>query len=197
MSDGASRLSRLVAASALGAFLLTGAVSLALGFKGSVGRQDQNPTVAAYQAPTDVDTAGLKGPAQPIFFRHDIHAGQYQIDCRYCHYAVEVSPHPGIPSMSTCMGCHLIAGLQNPEVQKLIAANAESRPIEWVEVHRMAPFVHFPHMRHVNAGVQCQACHGPVETMPQVYQYSSLKMGWCITCHEKENVTTDCTACHY
>jgi hypothetical protein len=33
--------------------------------------------------------------------------------------------------------------------------------------------------------------------MPQVYQYASLKMGWCITCHEENEASTDCTVCHY
>ena len=37
------------------------------------------------------DSAALKGPRQPIFFRHDIHAGQFKINCQYCHYSVSVS----------------------------------------------------------------------------------------------------------
>jgi hypothetical protein len=43
--------------------------------------------------------------------------------------------------------------------------------------------VHFPHVRHVNAGVTCQTCHGQVQKMAQVYQYASLNMGWCVNCH--------------
>jgi hypothetical protein len=152
-----------------------------------------------FVAPVDVDTAGLPGPQQPIFFRHDIHAGQYRMDCRYCHYAAEVSSSPGLPSVSTCMGCHQVVGGQNPEVQKVQQAEANSAAPEWVEVHVLPPFVHFPHSRHVNADppVTCQACHGPIQEMPQVYQYSSLKMGWCLDCHLERDVTTDCTACHY
>jgi hypothetical protein len=38
-------------------------------------------------------------------------------------------------------------------------------------------------MRHVNAGVTCQTCHGDVQNMRQVFQYASLNMGWCVTCH--------------
>lgn len=148
-------------------------------------------------APADVDTARLPGPRQPIFYRHDVHAGQYQIDCRYCHFAAEISTSPGIPTLSTCMGCHLVVGRGNPEVEKLAAAYNERQPVEWVEVHVVPPFVQFPHHRHVNAGVACQDCHGPIERMAQVYQYASLKMGWCITCHEQRQVNTDCTTCHY
>lgn len=157
----------------------------------------QQDTVAAYEAPVDVDTTRLPGPRQPIFYRHDIHAGQYQMDCRYCHYAVEISRSPGLPTLSTCMGCHLVAGRGNPEVEKLAAAYGEGRPVEWVEIHRLPPFVQFPHHRHVNADVTCQDCHGPIDRMPQVYQFASLKMGWCLDCHAKEDVSTDCTTCHY
>jgi hypothetical protein len=44
-------------------------------------------------------------------------------------------------------------------------------------------YVQFPHMRHVNAGVTCQSCHGQVQNMARVYQASSLNMGWCVNCH--------------
>ncbi len=168
--------------------------------------QESTPTMGGYEAPVDVDTAGLPGPRQPIFYRHDIHAGQYEIDCRYCHYAAEVSFSPGLPTVASCYGCHVIVGAGNPEVQKVRDAHTNGVPIEWVEVHSLPQFVHFPHMRHVvNAELECQQCHGEIQRMPQVYQFASLKMGWCVSCHERSTyadnperqVTTDCTACHY
>lgn len=161
--------------------------------------QDPAQAVGGYEAPVDVDTAGLPGPRQPIFYRHDVHAGQYEMDCRYCHFAAEVSPNAGLPTISTCMGCHLIVAAANPEVQQLRDAWFERRPIEWVEVHKLAPFVRFPHNVHVRpeAQLECQDCHGPIDRMPQVYQFASLKMGWCVTCHEEKEATIDCTVCHY
>lgn len=193
-----------------GAVVAVGAVVLAV----AGARQPQGPAAqsspatdtARYEAPVDVDTAGLPGPAQPIFFRHDIHAGQYEIDCKYCHAYVERAWNPGMPSTASCMGCHLIVGTGNPEVQKLRDAHAANQPIEWVEVHPLAQFVRFPHMRHVVRGeLECQECHGAVDRMPQVYRYASLKMGWCVGCHMDNEykdepghgVTTDCSACHY
>ncbi|MBI4419697.1 MAG: cytochrome c3 family protein [Gemmatimonadetes bacterium] len=170
------------------------------GCVGADGQQVATTTPPDYVAPVDVDTARLGGPVQPVFYRHDVHAGQYKMDCRYCHYAVEVGPHPGMPTLETCMGCHLITGSGNPEVQKIRDARFADppQPIEWVKVHNLPPFVHFPHMRHVKAaGITCQTCHGPIQEMARVYQYSSLKMGWCLDCHLKNKVTIDCTACHY
>jgi hypothetical protein len=105
------------------------------------------------------------------------------------------------------MGCHLLAGAANPEVQKMKAAINEGRPVEWVEVHELAAFVRFPHHRHVNSekGVfegmevpqKCMECHGPVDEMPQVYKFATLKMGWCLDCHIESGASRDCTVCHY
>ena len=58
-----------------------------------------------------------------------------------------------------------------------------AKPIPWIRIHKVPEYVHFPHMRHVNAGVTCQTCHGQIQKMNQVYQYASLNMGWCVSCH--------------
>jgi hypothetical protein len=150
------------------------------------------------------DTAGLPGPRQPVFFRHDIHAGQYKIQCQYCHYTVAVSPEPGIPSMQTCMGCHtVIAGSDSAsrvEIKKVRDAWAQKQPIEWVRVHYLPRHAHFPHNRHIKAlgPNACQTCHGDVARMPQVFKVNNINnMGWCISCHLERNVSRDCTLCHY
>ena len=106
------------------------------------------------------DTASLPGPRQPIFFRHDIHAGQYKIDCQYCHSSVTVSSEPGIPSVQTCMGCHTaIAGTDSSarrEIRKLRTfwnnrEQPDSAKLEWTRIHTLARHVRFPHMLHVKA----------------------------------------------
>ena len=158
---------------------------------------------------TAADSGMLKGPRQPIFFRHDIHAGQFKIPCQYCHYSVGVSTEPGIPSLQTCMGCHaVISGTDSTdrkEIQKLRqfwsdSANTQPPRLEWVRIHAVARFAHFPHMRHIKAlGVNaCQTCHGDIARMPQVFRVNTVSnMGFCITCHLQRNVNRDCTACHY
>jgi hypothetical protein len=165
-------------------------------------RPAADSTKAAVLAPGD--TARLLGPRQPIFFRHDIHAGQYKIQCQYCHYSVAVSSEPGVPSMQTCMGCHtVISGSDSShkvEIKKLRDAWSQKKPVEWVRVHYVARHAHFPHMRHIKAlgPNACQTCHGDVARMPQVYKVNNVNnMGFCITCHLQRNVTRDCSACHY
>jgi hypothetical protein len=150
------------------------------------------------------DSGGLQGPRQPIFFRHDIHAGQYKMECQYCHYSVAVSPEPGIPSVQTCMGCHLVIGGRDSshqaEIKKLRQAWTEKKPIEWVRVHYLPRHAHFPHQRHIKAlgANACATCHGDVQRMPQIYKVNNVdRMGFCITCHLERKVSRDCSVCHY
>jgi hypothetical protein len=200
------------------ALLVGGAVASGLaaavlsGFTGATTQQDPAapaaPPAAASAPPAYTiaagDSAFLKGPKQPILFRHDIHAGQYQITCQYCHYSAGYSSEPGIPSMQTCMGCHLIiAGgdsSNQKEISKLRDAWNAKQPVEWVRIHYVARHVHFPHQRHVKGmgPNACATCHGDVARMPQVWEVNDVNnMGWCINCHLERKVTRDCTACHY
>ncbi len=182
-----------------------GIIAAAMGSRSS-GAQAPAAVADSLKAPALAagDTAGLPGPRQPLFFRHDIHAGQYKIQCQYCHYTVAVSPEPGIPSMQTCMGCHtVIAGSDSAsrvEIKKLRDSWAQKQPIEWVRVHYLARHAHFPHSRHIKAlgPNACQTCHGDVARMPQVYKVNNINnMGWCVSCHLERNVSRDCTVCHY
>lgn len=134
-------------------------------------------------------------PKQPIAFSHKIHAGQYEIDCKYCHTGVMKGRSANIPSPNICMNCHTqirkgtITG--ESEIAKIVAAVENNKPIEWVRIHNLPDLAYFNHAQHVNvAGVECQTCHGPIEEMDVVKQYSLLTMGWCIDCHRKTDVNT-------
>jgi len=153
-------------------------------------------------------------PIQPIHYSHKIHAGDNQIECKYCHSSARVSKHSGIPSLNVCMNCHMNIAEYNGEedlekgytkefytneIKKLYKAvgwdentqsyTGETQPVKWVRIHNLPDFVYFNHAQHVSvAGVDCQKCHGPVEEMEIMYQHSSLTMGWCINCHRETNV---------
>ena len=139
---------------------------------------------------------------QPIPFPHDVHAGANQIPCMYCHSSADKSVDAGIPAVEICAGCHLAGGVpmiaaDSPGVKTMTAYWNAGEPIPWVRIYDLADHAHFPHMMHVNAGLECQACHGPVEEMAEIEQVASLRMGWCLECHRERDVRTDCTVCHY
>ncbi len=154
-------------------------------------------------------------PVQPIHYSHRIHAGDNQIDCNYCHSSARKSKHSGIPSLNVCMNCHKTIsevaevtqaegekeyGVDyNAEIKKLYTAvgwdvdsqsyTGDTQPVKWVRIHNLPDFAYFNHSQHVTvAGVECQKCHGPVEEMEIMEQFSPLTMGWCINCHRETNI---------
>ena len=157
----------------------------------------------AFSQSFSVQLGRARGPVQPINYSHQIHAGKLGMNCLYCHYGAEKSPIANLPAVSVCMGCHKIAMSDRPEIKKLTGYFERNEQIPWVEVNRLPDHVKFNHKRHVKAGFACQECHGPIETMPVVYQYPSLKMGWCIECHRKNlnnparPASMDCLTCHH
>ncbi|CAM3793874.1 cytochrome c3 family protein [Sphingobacterium prati] len=148
-------------------------------------------------------------PVQPIKFSHQIHAGVNKIECQYCHGGAFKSKNASIPSANVCMNCHNTVtasehynGDISPEIAKIYRAldwNPETRtygnnpkPIQWVRIHNLPDFAYFNHSQHVVvAGVECQTCHGPIQNMEEVYQYSPLTMKWCVDCHKKTDIKSD------
>jgi cytochrome c2 len=153
-------------------------------------------------------------PEQPIYYSHKVHAGTNQISCLYCHNGAYEGKHANIPSVNLCMNCHTtIAEYKGEElfkedgtkvdgtaeIQKIYKAagydpatkkyNDKQQPIEWVKIHNLPDHVYFNHSQHTRAGkVQCQTCHGPIQEMGEVYQFSDLSMGWCVNCHRESKV---------
>lgn len=152
-------------------------------------------------------------PIQPIHYSHRIHAGSNGINCKYCHSSARVSKNAGIPSLNVCMNCHKnIAEVADTtataehskafydgEIQKLYTAvgwdrstqsyTGKTQPVKWVRIHNLPDFAYFNHSQHVTvAGIECQKCHGPVQTYEVQKQFAPLTMGWCINCHRQTDV---------
>jgi len=162
---------------------------------------------------TEIGVQKGYAPKQPIAYSHKLHAGDLKIDCKYCHSTVEYSKQASIPSLNTCMNCH--KGVQkrsdatsddiSPEIKKIYAAldyNPEKNgddafgpnpnPVRWIRIHNLPDHAYFNHSQHVKVGkLQCQTCHGPIEKMEVVQQWSSLQMGWCIECHRNTGVDVE------
>lgn len=164
------------------------------------------------------DQSGYE-PIQPVNFSHKVHAGDNKINCLYCHSSADKSKVAGIPTAATCMNCHSKIKPDSPEIQKIAAAIENNRPIEWTKVNDVPDHVVFSHSRHVVAGINCNTCHGPVETMERISQFSTFTMGSCVSCHrthrdvtlgpegqpqisaektgKKLMASTDCAVCHH
>ena len=145
-------------------------------------------------------------PVQPIWFSHKIHVTQNGIDCEYCHVDARSSRHAGIPSLDVCMNCHSqvkegsVSGTK--EIAKIydhlgynpttMQYDKPAKPIEWVKVYNLPDHVYFNHAQHVQvAKIDCQECHGPVEKMNRVVEYTELSMGdFCLACHREREVDT-------
>jgi len=142
-------------------------------------------------------------PEQPIKFSHELHAGTNGIDCNYCHNSARYSKSAGIPSPNLCMNCHtyIQEGPQygKEEIAKIYKAldfdpvtksyGPNQTPIKWIKVHNLPDHVYFNHSQHVTVGkIECQKCHGPVETYTVGKQHAPLTMGWCINCHRETKV---------
>lgn len=153
-------------------------------------------------------------PEQPIYFSHKVHAGTNQINCLFCHGGAFEGKHANIPSVNICMNCHMTINEYTgekivmedgseldgtAEIKKLYEfvgwdpAKAQfvrpGKPIQWIKIHNLPDHVYFNHSQHTRAGkVQCQTCHGEINTMNEVYQFAELSMGWCINCHRESKV---------
>jgi cytochrome c551/c552 len=156
-------------------------------------------------------------PKQPVYYSHKIHAGINQINCLYCHGNAWESKSAAIPSVNVCMNCHktITEYTKGPklydengeeidgtaEIQKLYEYAgfdpkkpndwnpSKAKPIVWERIHNLPDHVYFNHSQHIRAGkVQCQTCHGEIQNMDEVKQFSELSMGWCINCHRQSKV---------
>ena len=130
-------------------------------------------------------------PKQPIPFSHKLHAGTYEIDCNYCHTGVNKGKSATIPAANTCMNCHNAIKTESPYIKRIYAAIEKNEPIQWVRIHNLPDLAYFNHAQHVKVGgIECVTCHGPIQEMEVVQQYSTLTMGWCINCHRETVVKT-------
>jgi hypothetical protein len=137
-------------------------------------------------------------PVQPIAYSHKVHLAN-EMDCADCHTSAETSPVAGIPGVATCMMCHAAIATEHPEIQKLAAYQERGEDVPWQRVYDYSPLAHvrFEHAPHVRAGVECAKCHGDLTQQTVAVRAVNLTMGTCVTCHQQEQASVDCTTCHF
>jgi hypothetical protein len=121
---------------------------------------------------------------QPVPFSHKHHVSDDGIDCRYCHTLVEKSSYAGLPTTHICMSCHSKLWLNSSMLEPVRASYASDVSLQWTRVNTVPDFVYFNHSIHVNKGIGCTTCHGPIGQMPLTYRNETLYMRWCINCHK-------------
>ena len=128
---------------------------------------------------TDVGYA----PVQPVPFSHALHAGELEMDCRYCHAQVETAAVASVPPTQVCMNCHQLVSRDSEKLAVIRDSFDNGHPVEWIRVHKVPEYAAFNHGVHVRAGVGCQSCHGDIRSMEVVTQQEPLSMSWCLECH--------------
>lgn len=151
--------------------VLTGLIVIALGV--TLDQLQRSPWV----------TRQGQRPDQPIPFSHKHHVQGLGLQCQYCHTTVEKSEYAGIPPTRTCMNCHAQIWTDAQLLEPVRDSWYTGRSIPWIKVHDLPDFVYFNHSIHVNKGIGCETCHGPVDQMPLMYEQNTLQMEWCLDCH--------------
>src|SRR6202522_336840 len=126
---------------------------------------------------------------QPVPFSHQHHVAGLGIDCRYCHTSVETSSFAGIPPTKTCMNCHSQIWTNAQLLEPVRASYRSGQSLQWTRVNQLPDFVFFNHSIHINKGVGCNTCHGPVDKMRLLDQQESLQMEGCLSCHRAPDET--------
>lgn len=144
---------------------------------------------------------GAEAPRQPVEFDHWQHVSKEdgpQIACASCHEHADAGPHATTPNVNTCMICHDSMKTESAEVQKLAAISEQGKQPEWVRIYwfEREANVYFTHKPHVRAGIDCAVCHGDVKQMHRLRREVEQTMGWCIDCHQEQQASVDCYACH-
>ena len=136
------------------------------------------------------------GARQPIDFNHAKHSS---MACRLCHTGIESRAKAGLPPASVCAKCHARSpGNDAPEraAWERIESNGD---VGWISLLRVPAHVYFSHRTHVQtARLACRNCHGDMEraSRPPGRAPVTLSMDGCLGCHEKQQASSDCAACH-
>lgn len=138
-------------------------------------------------------------PPQPIAFNHSAHI-ENDVACTECHEGVETQAEAGLPPISTCASCHRRTIPDHPEVVRFMEYYQNDEPIVWRKVNALpeSAMVHFNHAPHIRAGVDCATCHGDVGQMTVAQAVLNVAdMGWCVSCHQENQASSDCLTCHH
>jgi hypothetical protein len=157
------------------------------------------PAVLAGFVVMDLWLAGWVSPEprEPgrVPFNHAQHGDSLGVSCVYCHAGVLDKGRAQMPSKFTCLDCHRVPVSTAAGLPALDSALRKAPERPWDRGSRLPDHVRFHHSWHRIAGVDCVQCHGSVADIDAGLR-AEVRMASCITCHEKDTVSTDCSFCH-
>ena len=108
-------------------------------------------------------------------------------------------PVAGIPSVKTCMICHIAIATDRPRIQQITAMADKGQELNWQRVYGYPAQSHvkFNHAPHIRANVDCATCHGNIAGGTVATRNVELTMGYCVNCHNERKAPTDCLVCHF
>jgi hypothetical protein len=180
-------------------------------YEGSVPERSSGPLLPGQRAEVFTTARPTLGAAvneffgrippaeQPLVFPHNTHARR-NVGCTdYCHEGAATGPVAGLPSVRTCMICHVSLATDRPRIQRITEMHAQGIDLAWQRVYGYPPESHvlFNHAPHVRAGVDCATCHGNVAGGTVAERHVDMTMGFCVTCHVENEASIDCLTCHF
>ena len=142
------------------------------------------PALVWYYFSPEYTDVGYR-PEQPVPFSHKLHAGELELDCRYCHAQVERAAVASVPPTQVCMNCHSLVARDSEQLALIRDSMSTGQPMEWIRIHNVPDYAVFDHSVHIRGGVGCSSCHGDIREMEVVTLMEPLSMGWCLECHRE------------
>lgn len=154
----------------------------------------QSSADQGYSVPDNIAPAAA--PGQPLPYSHKTHLAS-GLTCANCH----TNPDPGLlmtyPATDTCVSCHELVAADKPAIASLMGFAESGQEIPWVRVYAVTPGVTWGHRAHLDAGAQCETCHGDMSETEAVAETKAvLAMATCIDCHEAHEAPAACVTCH-
>lgn len=137
---------------------------------------------------------GSKSVRRSYAFSHRVHVEQ-ELGCTDCHLAAESSDEPGMPGVGACRLCHAEQDAEKPPERK-VEALFDGKQFRVTAQGAVGAAIVFPHLRHVEAGLECSACHAAVATNEDTLELPPASMDNCTACHDTRHVPDDCATCH-
>jgi hypothetical protein len=137
--------------------------------------------------------------SQPIAFNHFKHVEDLGLECDTCHEFYTSGRHAGLPTLTTCLGCHEEPQTEEPEEQKIRDLAADGHDDVFRKRFKLADDAFYSHRRHAALGeIACATCHGSIAetTSSPAQQLVRISMDFCVDCHERSEIRSDCTTCH-